>query len=216
MPIVCNVTINRKLLRNGDYNTLCLPFDLSTSQLHNASNPLYGCTVSELTKMWTVGNELRLLMQPVSTIVAGKPYLVKYNGQADDLTQMVFEGVTVMAEDGLSTVVEGATMYGILEPTLLEVDNQNILFLAAGNTLKWNATGSNLRAFRAYFDITGGPGFAPIHRGMSARIVEREEIATGIENAAQSSETISKYLENGMLIIEKNGVKYNAQGQIVK
>ena len=80
-----NLTIGRSLLRNGDYNTICLPFDLSTAQLRNSSNPLYGCTVSELTKMWTVGNELRLLMSPVNHMEAGKPYLVKYNGEADNL-----------------------------------------------------------------------------------------------------------------------------------
>ena len=38
---------------------------------------------------------------------------------------------------------------------------------------------------------------------------------TGIENTAAEVKAI-KYFENGQLIIEKNGVKYNAQGAIVK
>lgn len=38
---------------------------------------------------------------------------------------------------------------------------------------------------------------------------------TGVENAEAGVKAV-KSIENGMLIIEKNGVKYNAQGQVIK
>ena len=42
-----------------------------------------------------------------------------------------------------------------------------------------------------------------------------ENEATAVDNTATTVKAV-KSLENGMLIIEKNGVRYNAQGQIVK
>lgn len=50
---------------------------------------------------------------------------------------------------------------------------------------------------------------------MPARIVEHENTPTAIDNTAADNK-YNKTLENGMLIIEKNGVRYNAQGQIIK
>ena len=41
------------------------------------------------------------------------------------------------------------------------------------------------------------------------------EDVLGVENAAQGAEVV-KYLEKGALIIEKNGVRYNAQGSVVR
>ena len=38
----------------------------------------------------------------------------------------------------------------------------------------------------------------------------------GIEHTAVKSAGMRKALRNGMLLIEKNGVRYNAVGQIVK
>jgi len=42
------------------------------------------------------------------------------------------------------------------------------------------------------------------------------DVATDIENVQGDNVQSTKFIENGMLIIEKNGVRYNAQGQIVK
>ena len=46
-------------------------------------------------------------------------------------------------------------------------------------------------------------------------IFEEEQQATGIDNSNVETQA-TKFIENGMLIIEKNGVRYNAQGQTVK
>ena len=214
-----NITINRPLLRNGDYNTLCVPFNLSAEQLADPACPLYNCSISELTDMWVAGNELRLLMSPVSSIEAGKPYLVRYKGEASKLTEMVFSGVTVSASAGSTTNANGATMYGVLEPTNLEVNNQNYLFLVAGNQLNWPNADSPIKSFRAYFVIDGSnSGSAPVRRGMPARIVEHYDTATDAEavSGQQSVVSCQKIIRDGQLIIIRNGVEYNAQGQLVK
>ena len=46
-------------------------------------------------------------------------------------------------------------------------------------------------------------------------IFNNEQQATGMENAAEALKS-EKRIENGQLIIIKNGVRYNAQGQVVK
>ena len=47
-------------------------------------------------------------------------------------------------------------------------------------------------------------------------IFNNEQQATGIDNAAEAPLKSEKRIENGQLIIIKNGVRYNAQGQVVK
>ena len=47
-------------------------------------------------------------------------------------------------------------------------------------------------------------------------IFAEEQTATGVENASVDNDESQKRMENGRLVIIKNGVRYNAQGQIVK
>ena len=47
-------------------------------------------------------------------------------------------------------------------------------------------------------------------------IFAEEQTATGVENASADNDGSQKRMENGRLVVIKNGVRYNAQGQIVK
>ncbi|MBP3575381.1 MAG: hypothetical protein J6J55_02680, partial [Paludibacteraceae bacterium] len=49
-----------------------------------------------------------------------------------------------------------------------------------------------------------------------ARVVTREEVETGLDNNQLPNTNIQKVLENGQLIIIRDGVKYNVQGQVIK
>ena len=69
-----------------------------------------------------------------------------------------------------------------------------------------------LAAHKAYITVSGGAAYAP----RKLRFVfNGEQQATGVDNAADGIMS-EKRIENGQLIIIKNGVRYNAQGQIVK
>ena len=74
-------------------------------------------------------------------------------------------------------------------------------------------TGTTLGAHKAYliYDAPSGSNSAP-----KRFLFKHENTATGIENASANFGESEKRLENGQLIIIKNGVRYNAQGQIVK
>ena len=51
---------------------------------------------------------------------------------------------------------------------------------------------------------------------MPSRIVFSEKITTGIENMAAPQNGVVKTIENGQFVIIREGVRYNAAGQIVK
>ena len=72
-------------------------------------------------------------------------------------------------------------------------------------------TGANLNPHKAY--VVFGGSSAP--RRMRFIFAE-EQTATGTENASADNDESQKRMENGVLIVIKNGVRYNAQGQIVK
>ena len=69
-----------------------------------------------------------------------------------------------------------------------------------------------LAAHKAYI-INNSPSLAPSHR--MRFVFNGENAATGIDNTSAAVKS-EKRLENGQLVIIKNGVRYNAQGQIVK
>ena len=79
-------------------------------------------------------------------------------------------------------------------------------------------TGTTLGAHKAYMVLDNVPS-VPESGQQNAPIrflFRHENTATGIENASANFGESEKRLENGQLIIIKNGVRYNAQGQIVK
>lgn len=216
---VIDITLSgRTFLRNGDYNTICLPFGLSAEQLADPENPLYNFLFFEIYDMYEAGSFLKFKVNQVSSVVAGKPYLMKYNGEADNLSNPTFKYVTVSASEGDKTEVDGkVAMKGILKPTELEANNQNMLFLLAGNQLAWAAEGAGnniMKGFRAYFEILSSPSTAPGLRRLMPSIVEQEETPTAIE-IVENEETATKVIENGTMYIIKNGVKYNVQGQVI-
>ena len=69
-----------------------------------------------------------------------------------------------------------------------------------------------LKAHKAYTIYGGGSG-APKRMRF---IFEDEQQATGVENVQGDKVQSTKIIENGQVIIIRNGVRYNAAGQIVK
>jgi hypothetical protein len=212
--------IDRPVLNNM-YNTLCLPFDMNAAQI--AASSLNGVEIREFTGASVEGTTLNLSVgDPVNAVVAGRPYFVKYSA-ASQLDDLHFEDVTINNAllDNMAVTFDGVTFKGTFTPFLMPNGlnfQGGYLFLGQNNQLFWPNTSNPLKPFRAYFYVdveSSTPGNAPKYRGMPARIVEGKNAATGVENA-QSANQSTKVIVNGQLIIIKNDVRYNAQGQIVK
>ena len=185
-----NVTLTgRTLYKDGDWNTLCLPFDVTDF----TNTPLEEATVMELkvleSSLSSVG-VLTLNFTNALSIEAGKPYIVKW-ASGDNIVNPVFNGVNIIntapthVEFSIEESSDKCEYVGSYAPLEITDANRNsIVLLAAGNKLGYAKTdrtianGKALGAFRAYFIIPENNG------SQNAREFELnfgdEEIITGI------------------------------------
>ena len=221
---VPDLTINRPVLNNM-YNTLCLPFNMDADQI--AASSLNGVEIYEFVDADVTNDELYLYTsEEKHEIVAGRPYLVKFSA-ASQLDNLDFVNVKINNADldDQAVTIKGVTFKGTFQPIVLGAQegldfNGGHLFLMANNTLMWPNTDNALKPFRAYFTVNVDAGQSagmPVRRGMPAHIGGPAQIPTGVDQISQEPMANSqKLMENGVLYIIKNGVKYNAQGQVVK
>ena len=206
---------------SGMYNTLCLPFNMDALQI--AASLLNGVEIREFAGASVVGDALYIsVSEPVDAIVAGRPYFIKYNA-ALPIEKMNFEDVIINNADLESNKVNynGVTMIGTFAPFLMNAqtgfETDGYVFLGQNNQLYWPNTTNAIKPFRAYFKINiSGGGAMPIKRGMPVKISEPNNMPTEIEGVMVEENIGRKIIENGQLIIVRNGVYYNAEGQIVK
>lgn len=207
-----NVTLNRNILADGTWYTLCLPFDMSAEKV----NEVFGAsTIAELASAEDHGSLISLKFDYVHAIEAGKAYLIKpgHNFVAGTVIQNVqIKNVAPI----VSVAKEGETDLMHFQGTYNKITlwDSNIRFVAADNYLySPSATGTVMGAFRCYFTIpTGSPASAP---GKRARIVMGEQTATGVQNVQSHQVSYTKMLRDGQLLIIREGRMYNAQGMIV-
>lgn len=137
---------------------------------------------------------------------ANTPVILKSNVASLSLTPTDAAAVTISAENAL---------HGVDEATAAPAN----CYVLSGHSTDNSVTGvgfyqfsGTLAAHKAYITVSGGAAYAP----RKLRFVfNGEQQATGVDNAADGIMS-EKRIENGQLVIIKNGVRYNAQGQIVK
>ena len=216
-----DVVLERPILRNGDYNTLCLPFDLSAAQMADSKCPLNGFEVREYDHSDVdINNDIvDIYLQTVSEIEAGKACFVRLqNGTLENLTMADFRDVTITTTDITSTDdnASGIHYIGVFDPhTLIGHDPKN-LYLSNNSKLYYPSTDAVMKGFRAYFSVDeDGPAHAPIARGAKVRISEPNNAPTAVDNVQNNAQSI-KVLENNHVVIIRNGVKYTVQGQKIQ
>ncbi len=145
----------RTLTTGGNWNTLCLPFSLTASQI--ASSPLAGATIKELdaanTSLNTATGALTLAFTEATAITAGKPYIVKWT-TGDNITNPVFNNVTIDATAPTEvTSTDGNVKFvGQYSPFTIDDSNINsILYVASGNKIGYSKSARTLKSFRAHF-----------------------------------------------------------------
>ena len=198
-----NVVIERSFTVNAGYYTLCVPFNMPASVIGKAYS--LG-TITEHVS----GEGININLEEESELSAGVPYLVLPKA---NMSELVVENVTIQSD-----IASGQNIYS-------EELNVNIFFegfySASGQT---NGTtqyyvGNNGYLYNGEVEIRGLCGlFTITDKGgnsikVRARVVTREEVETGLDNNQLPNTNIQKVLENGQLIIIREGVKYNVQGQ---
>lgn len=205
-----DVTINRTLTE-GYYNTLCLPFDLATLD----GTPLEGSELWGFKYGYVENGELLIRIVETQQIEAGVPYLIIV---PSTVVTPTFKDVVIRENIGKSVgETEEVKFVGILKPEAFSTSGDDVhkkLFLLPDNKLAWAGVANSLKSFRAYFRTTENVSGQPV-AGIPARILREPSIATGCENVQDAVMSI-KVLENNQVVIIRNGVKYNLQGQIIE
>ena len=174
-------------------------------------------------------NETQKYMLPAGT----EAYAATISGSGDlNMTKVADGGQVIPANTAL--ILKSTSAPIVLTPTdadavtisasnqLLGTDSEIMAapancYVLSGHSTDNSVTGvgfyqfsGTLAAHKAYLIYTG-PTLAPQHR---MRFIFNSP--TGLENSQEQQMKSEKLLENGQLIIIKNGKRYNAQGQIVK
>ena len=208
-----NQTVDVNLTRSltsSQYNTFCLPFALDDDQLQEFFGA--GYDLEEFVSSSLEDDVLNLVFNKVTSLEAGKPYLLQ---PSVDVANPSFEGVTIaVAEPADQTSDANISFHATFAPTELEGGNKNLLFLGADNELFYPASTANIKAFRAYFELKG----AAVNSAPKARIVKKQDSATGIENQMvnDKSPMTNKIIKDGQLLILRDNKTYNVIGQMVK
>ena len=191
----------RKLWKDGAWNTLCLPFDVTI-----AGSVLDGTGVvaRTLTEASIEGTTLNLTFgDAVTTLTAGVPYIIKWtkDDEHPTITDPVFSGVTIDASDNsFDNGVSGderVRFLGTYKSTTFTDEDKSILFLGAENALYYpqpdidtenpaNSKYPTIGAQRAYFKI--GEDDAPQQaRRLTAFNIDFGDEQTGIVSVSKDS-----------------------------
>lgn len=204
------VTTYTRTVSAGEYGTICLPGEASSY----TGAEFYEISWMELEADGVTPKGI-WLDEVTSTLKAGKPYIFKANASTLSVT---YDNTTV------SNVVEGVAglvgTYAMIKD-YLSTNPANTLennYMISGNEFLLCPAGCWLNANRAYIDASIIAG----HTTKKAEIPGRRRVcmgetseneATGFENIVAPEGQVLKVIENGQLIIIRNGERYNVQGQ---
>ena len=190
-----------RAVTNGNYGTICLPY----GSRNYAGADFYEIAYAEIKNGDATGLYLDQLEEGAA-LEAGKPYIFK--ATADELTvsyEGAMETTPVAGEAGLTGTLVDIAAGGVLVGNYIIAQN-----------MFWDASVENwLNANRAYINkatLLSVPPKSPVPGRRRVSMGETSENgATGVENTMIAPNSL-KVIENGQLIIIREGVKYNAQG----
>ena len=194
-----NVEVQRQF-KAGNLYTIALPFALNDVESVFGT----GTIVYEYASLVQAGGEVVLNFNIVNSLGAGKPYLI---APTKDVNGFSIQNVILTNKPNNITFTVGKTT--ITMEAILSVEanakTDGRYWLAADKYL-YNSE-NNLPALRALFNVSTKSGMPP-----RARVALGENAATGLDNITNGENTTIKVIENGQLIIIRNGEKFNAQG----
>lgn len=205
----------------GNWSTLCLPFDVTEGNLIN--NGLSGQVFAfqHATGNANVGSQVLLYFIQVSSLEAGVPYLVRTRNNKSNFT---FENVTINTEAdteaditdlGKTHMTEGTiALVGTLRKGTLPKGDKHYMGLM-GNKIYYPGENTTVPAYRAYFYDSNPSGVQQRVRivvdgeDMGELLIDNGELL----DAGGDDRAPRKYIRNGVLVIEREGVTYDAQGK---
>ena len=189
-PVFADGDAYHRTTTPNKFGTICLPFGSS----NYTGAQFFECVGKE---------EGKVYIASVNTLVAGTPYI--FLASATEVA--VYGDGTTAATAGDSNGLHGT----FIDATEVAVGNYILLnneFCQAEAICYVNANRAYLVMSEVPGEFTRMPGRRYI--GMSTK---GENAATSLDNITNGENTTIKVIENGQLIIIRNGEKFNAQGQ---
>lgn len=210
-----SLSYNRSF-KEGIRSTVCLPFALTAEEAAAAG------TFYELSGVNAAGTELEFTNVTSSGTTAYKPYI--FEAKEDGTPFSTYSSKTIAATPNAltfdGTTVGDYTLTGVLtgsSDVAADNDGKKVYGWSANSgeegTFVKVGTGVSIYPFRAYIVYTGGSGLSRI----AAHFID--DSATGINEVSEAQNfqhVDGKVLENGRIVIFKNGMKYNTAGQQIK
>ena len=194
----------------GMYNTICLPFSDWNSSLELVFGT--GYELLELESAVLEGDVLNLNFNPVTELGHGRPYLIK---PTQDVVNPIFgTGHTINESTGYN-IKSGtnADFIGTFIKGTIPAGEDN-LFLGANNLLYFSDNATPIKGMRAYFQVKGVPH--PSQAIKHANIIANDQVVTSIDFTKGENNKVMKAIENGQLIIIRNGERFTVQGQRIQ
>ena len=152
---------DRTLYKDGEWNTICLPFNVTL-----ADSPLADATAKSLTDASMDGTYVSLTFgnpdsatEPVTELQAGVPYIIRWES-GDDIVEPVFSSVQVVSTtlaDRTVSFADGQVKFiGYYDAFAITADDTDIYYMTTGSKLKHTANNRTLKSCRAYFQFTEG------------------------------------------------------------
>lgn len=184
-----NVTLKRTFYKDGEWNTLCLPFAVA-----DAKTAFDGAELREVDTEKSNGNTI--VFKEATTIEAGKPYLIKWAKTPNEVCDFVntFEGVTLVATATPVKVNDAITFTGFYNKATADKLGASVAAIGVGNKL-FKVTSGEMKGFRAAFVLNPATPAAGIK-------VVIDGTTTGIEDLVVDG-------------VKANGRVYNLNGQYV-
>ena len=149
---LANVTLSgRTLYKDGSWNTICLPFELTL-----AGSPLDGATAKTLTDAVVSGTTITLTFDDVTTLEAGKPYIIKWT--KDDVNPTITDPVFLYVNIDATTnhtisPISDVKFIGYYDAFGITAADTDIYYMTENNDLKHTGVDRTLKACRAYFQF---------------------------------------------------------------
>ncbi len=221
-----NVTANRTIYQDGGWNTLCLPFALTASDITTAFGS--GTKVMKLTGDSFDATEkvLTLNFTDVASegTEAGMPYLIKTGTTGDPLTSLSFSDKTITKTAGEWTGTN-VTLHGLLSPTQVVTESSevdHILFLGENSDFyhpaAYDSSVENsgmMKGMRAYFTVSEDVAYAQARgmglddgevNGMEMKVVDGSEADAPyytLQGIRVDQPTRGIYIKNGKKVFIK-------------
>lgn len=193
----------QRTFKGGVYNSFCIPVEPGLGELETAFGA--GYELLELESATLDGGVLNLNFTTASSVSAGKPYLIK---PVADVANPIFNAHNIHNYTGNNIQSVGVVDFiGNFVKKTIDASENN-LYLGTDDKLYFSPNDVTIKGLRAYFKVNVPNPSLVVKR---ARIVTPNNMPTEIDLVGAENQTL-KTIENGQLIIFRDGKKYNAMG----